>query len=196
MKPETQQSDALKNLALITQMIAQAKGNVQRNSFHYLLWGWVTIFANLAMFVFYKLNYPYPYAVWLITIPTWGLSFYKGFRNGESSSTTTHLDRISSALWICFGISLFTIIGFGHKINYEIPALVLLVCCIPTFVSGMILKFTPLKIGGLCFWLGGIVCFLISSEYQPLVSATAISFGYLIPGYLLRKNFNDTPSHT
>ena len=50
------------------------------------------------------------------------------------------------------------------------------------------IRFKPLIAGGLVFWAFGIVCFLVSREFQPLVGAAAIIGGYLIPGYLLKNS--------
>ena len=98
----------------------------------------------------------------------------------------THLDVISKWIWIGFGLSTFIIVFFGKTINYQINPVVLTCAAIPTFVSGVILKFKPLKVGGIAFWTLGIVTFLVPNENQFLISALAIAIGYLVPGYLLR----------
>jgi len=57
-----------------------------------------------------------------------------------------------------------------------------------TFISGRILKFSPLVIGGIFNWILAIVCTYIDFDYQLLVAAAAILTSYIIPGYLLRSN--------
>lgn len=187
MKHESESLTPTQSLELITFMIQQAKGNVQRNRFHYLLWGWVTVIANLGMFTLYKLDYAHPYIVWLITIPAWGVSIYKVLTTQKLVSNSTHLDKISGALWLSYGVVIFTIVAFGGKINFQISPLILLFTAIPTFVSGMILRYSWLKVGGVVFWIGGIICFLLPKEIQPLVAGLALLFGYLIPGYKLKS---------
>ena len=178
---------AEQSLALITDMIDQAKGKVQRNAFYFLLWGWVVLIANIGMFLLIKLQYPHPYIVWLITIPAWGYTMYTAITRSKEKVTATHLDRISSSLWISFGICVATLVSFGFRINFQINPVVLLFCSIPTFMSGVILRFKPLMFGGVMFWLFAIVSFIFGNEYQFLSGAGAIAFGYLIPGYLLRR---------
>ena len=178
---------AEQSIELITRMIRTAESNVKRNSFFFLLWGWVVVAANLGMYILQKVDYPYPFIVWSITIPAWVFSMYKGYKMGRSKQVTTHFDRVTASLWITFGICIFTIVAFGFKINYQLGPLVLLVAAIPTLVSGVLLKFKPLILGGVLFWLFGILNFLLPYEWQPLIGALAITCGYLIPGYLLKN---------
>ena len=187
MKPESENFTPVQSIELITYMIQQAKGNVQRNSFHFLMWGWVTLAANLGMFILYQVDYAHPYIVWVITIPAWFLSLYKGMKSRQVSPTRSHLDQISGSLWICYGVAIFTLVAFGSKINFQVNPIILLFTAIPTFVSGMILKFKFLKWGGVIFWIGGIACFFVSYEIQSLIAAVTILFGYLIPGYGLKN---------
>jgi hypothetical protein len=56
-----------------------------------------------------------------------------------------------------------------------------------TVTSGTILKFRPLMVGGVVFFVGGLLCFLMSNEMQSLASAFTIAIGYLVPGYLLKS---------
>jgi len=187
MKPESPNLSAEQSLDIITSMIRQAKGNARKNSFYFLLWGWVVALANLGMFTLGQLGYPRPYIVWFITIPAWILSVYRGFRQNREDQIHTHLDSVSIALWGSFALCIFTIIGFGFKINFQINPIILLVSTIPTVASGVILRFKPLIVGGVLFWILGILCFLVPASFQPLVGAVAITTGYIIPGYMLQQ---------
>jgi hypothetical protein len=186
MKSETEDLSAQQSLDIITNMIMEAKGNVQRNNFFFLFWGWIIVAANIGMYTLAQIGYAHPYAVWLITLPAWFVSLYIGFKRGKSGRPSTHLDRVSAWLWISFGISIFILIAFGYKINYQLNPLILTLAAVPTFVSGMIVKFKPLMFGGIGFWIFGIIGFIVPMEMQPLVGAAAIVCGYLIPGYALK----------
>ena len=186
MNTENTSFTAQQSLELITRMIDQAKGNVQRNAFYFLFWGWIITLANVGMYVLIKLEYPQPYFIWGITIPAWIYTMVRGFRREKTETAATHLDRVSGWLWFAFGICVFTVVAFGTKLNYQINPLILLITAIPTFVSGIILKFNPFKLGGVCFWVCAIIAFLVPMEMQFLVGAVAIVCGFLIPGYMLR----------
>lgn len=187
MKQDVGNLSARESLDIIAAMIAQAKGKVQRNNTFFLLWGWVVVLANLGMFMLRKMEFEYFYAIWLITIPAWMYTLYKVFTSKKTETTTTHFDRISGWVWMSYGITIFIIVFFGYKINFQINPVVLIVSSIPTIVSGVILNFRPLIIGGAIFWVSGIISFLVTMETQPLIGAVGIAGGYLIPGYMLRK---------
>ena len=191
MKTTAENLSPEQSLGIIAGMISQAKGNVRLKSYYFLLWGWVVMLADLGMFILIQLDYRYPFIVWLITIPAWILSAYKGYRQGRVNPSPTHLDRISAWMWSCFGIVVFTLVMFGYKINFQLNPVILLFCAIPTFVSGIIIKFKPLIIGGILFWVFGTICFLIPMPYQFLAAATAIACGYLVPGYILKNKQED-----
>lgn len=187
MNSDIQDLSARQSLDLITSMIMEAKGKVQRNNFYFLFWGWVIVAANLGMYALTMLDYARPYIVWSITIPAWIYTLIVSFRKSRQEATSTHFDRISAWLWISFGITLFILAGFGFRINFQINPVILTVTAIPTLVSGVVLRFRPLIFGGIAFWIGGIAAFLTPFESQPLVGALTILAGYLIPGYMLKK---------
>jgi hypothetical protein len=177
---------ATESLNLITDMISRAKGNVQQNSFYFLFWGWIVFIANVGMFTLTSLHIKHPYAVWAITIPAWIISLYRGFSQKNKQRVSSHFDSISGYLWLAFGICVFTIVAFGYKLNFQLNPLILIISSIPTFVSGVIIRFKPLMFGAVAFWFGGIVCFLLPVQYHPLIGALVILIGYLVPGYLLK----------
>lgn len=188
METDSEKISPEESLLLISAMIRQAQGKVQRNAFYFLLWGWVITAANLGMYFLGRFEYPYPYAVWAITIPVWIYTMIKAAKGSSDRGSVSHFDRITSWLWIMFGVVIFTLVFFGYKINYQLNPVILLIGSLPTLVSGIMIRFKPLIFGGLIFWVLGIVSFLVSREFQPLVGAAAIIGGYLIPGYLLKNS--------
>lgn len=186
MKPEHENLSADQSLDIITQMIRQAQGNVKSNGFYFLLWGWVVAFANIGMFALIQLEYARPYVVWVITIPAWLWSMYYGYKHSQRERLVTHMDRITMWLWISYGICIFTLVFFGRTINWNLNPVIILMTALPTFISGIVIRFKPLIIGGVSIWFFGVVCFLSDFEYQNLVGALAVITGYLIPGYVLK----------
>jgi hypothetical protein len=187
MATNTENLTTQESLLIITSMINEAKGHLQKNSFYFLFWGWIILVANLAVFILLKLDYEQPYLAWAITIPAWIITMARIVIKGKQRIAKTHFDSINAWLWISFGITIFCLVFFGGKINYQLNPLIMLVTAIPTVVSGAILKFRPLIAGGIIFWISGITSFLLPIPIQPIVGAFAIAGGYLIPGYLLKS---------
>lgn len=179
---------AQQSLDIITSMIRQAQGRVSGNSFYFLLWGWCISLANFGMFGLMRFtDYPYPYVVWLIAIPAWIVTMIYGKKQGEELPRRSHLDRINMWLWLGMGACVFPICLFGYALNWNINPIILLMAAPPTFISGIIIKFKPLLVGGVCFWISGSLSFLVSQQDQYLIGGIAIMLGYMVPGYLLRS---------
>jgi cobalamin biosynthesis protein CobD/CbiB len=68
--------------------------------------------------------------------------------------------------------------------------IVLLMYGIPTFLSGVVMQFTPLKIGGVACWILAITSTFFLPIYYLLFLAAAVIVAWIIPGYLLRKKYN------
>ncbi len=175
------------SLEIITQMIETAKGNIRGSSFYFLFWGWVVIAGNLGHFYLLEFtDVAYPYAVWLITIPAWIISMLYGYRQSAVEKVKTYSDTLIMWLWLSLTIGIVILIFSGKFYDFISPTILLFVA-LPTFMTGLILKFRPLIYGGSSFWIFSVIAFSVEPSYSLLVSAVAIAVGYLIPGYKLRS---------
>jgi len=186
MEPYNENLSASESLEIITRMIRKTQGNVKKSGFYFLFWGWVIAIANVGMFLLIQIEYSRPYLIWLITLPAFLVSFLYGLKHRKESRVVTHIDKTTMWLWITFGLSIFTLVPFGSAINWNLNPVILIMTVIPTLVSGILIRFKPLILGGVCIWLCGVICFLVEFPYQYLVGAIAIICGYLIPGYMLK----------
>jgi hypothetical protein len=69
--------------------------------------------------------------------------------------------------------------------------IVLLLYGIPTFLTGIIMKFTPLKVGGISCWVLCVIATLVPPIYTLLLLAIAMLAAWIIPGYLLKTRFKN-----
>ena len=89
--------------------------------------------------------------------------------------------------WIGFIASatvLFIVLSRDMK---NVTPFILLLAGFPTFVSGFIIKFKPLIIGGISFWVFALIAHFTGGNVELLATPAAILIGYLIPGYLLKR---------
>ena len=179
------------SLQLIQSMISKAKSNLEENRFYFLLWGWVTFCAIVAQFVLKVVfRYEYHYAVWLVTIPTAIITMVHISRMGKKESVRTYVGESMSHLWTGLGISFFVLsfIITNSKGGWiHAWPLFILFYGLGTFVSGRILQFTPLTIGGIFNWALAIASVFVPYDYQLLLAAAAILTSYIIPGHLLKS---------
>lgn len=187
MKNSTNEMTAEQSLGIITSMIREAKGNIRQNSFYFLLWGWVVVLAHTGMYLLPLFEIGKPYYIWFVTIPAWVITFVRMYRAGRSDVPVTHLEKVMGTAWMAFGITIVLLIPFGAKFNFQFNALILLLTAVPTLLSGVAMRFMPLIIGGILFWAGGVICFLVTTHQSSLVAASTVAAGYLVPGYLLRS---------
>lgn len=182
------------SLRLIQSMISKTRRDISQNGIYYLVWGWITFIACTGQFILKHIyNYPKHYQVWLITIAGIIFSIYQGMRDGKKNKATTYVSESIKYLWIGMGIAYFVLsmiltrIGWGTSV---FPFFIMLYG-LGTFVSGSIIQFRPLVIGGLLAFALSIGATWVTYDYQMLFGAAAILISYIIPAYMLgsKKHF-------
>ena len=116
------------------------------------------------------------------------LSFLHGSREGRKQQVKTTMDRVIMWLWFAFVITMLaTMIGAGVA-GYETPVgSIMILTGLPTFVSGQLMRFRPLILGGILFWVLGAICFFVDVRTMVILYIAAMLFGYIVPGYLLKR---------
>ena len=185
------EKDSKAQLSIIEEMIAQSRQNISEGSIFYLLWGWLVLVAALSNYVLLVYtNYEHHYIAWPILMTLGGIvSAIIGSRQEKKQGVRTYVDRSINYLWIAFTITLIAVlismVKFGVEVVYPI---VIILYGLGTFVSGGILKFKPLILGGVLCWLLGSLAVYLSFPNQLLVLMAAILVSYIIPGYLLANS--------
>lgn len=179
------------SLKIISEMINKTKVNIRQSSFHLLFWGWLIAACSLSEYLLFKLtDFATPWYVWFLVIPGVFVSMIYGFVKGRKETVYTYATSLYVWNWMGFllaSIVLFIIL----KDNLQsVGPFILLLAGYPTFVSGLILKFRPLMIGGVVFWLLTLVARFAGPDISMLAMPVAIIIGYLIPGYLLKRRTN------
>ena len=180
------------SLALIEEMINKAKNNFSESGTLFILWGFVILFCSVTQFIGnYFFKYEQASAIWMLT---WLASIFQIFylrRQHKNKKVRTYTDDILKYMWItfivCFVLLVFILI-FQKSYVSIIPA-ILVVYGIPTFLSGIILKFKSLVTGGICCWILAVLCVFTGWDFQQLYIATAGIIAWIIPGFNLRKKF-------
>lgn len=192
MSTHEQQMTPQQSLDLINDMIARAKKSFQKMSFYFLLWGVLLILAGVSQFVLSEVfNYKHAYIGWPILGTLGGIiAGIHGAREGKKAGASTFTDRVMAFLWGSFTVSLVLVI-IGAVISKADPGpYIMIMTGVPTFVSGGIMNFKPLVVGGILFWLIGLASFFAPMEYRPLIFSFAILCGYIIPGLMLKRAEN------
>ena len=180
------------SLLLIDNMINQAKNRFTENGFLYLLWGWTVFACSTFHFMAIKLGFvKHPEWVWMIT---WAVVIFQIIylaKTKKKEKVKTYSDGIIDAIWICFGVCMLVLAIILGRFNLwmYMNSLVLLFYGIPTFLSGVVMQFKPLKFGGVACWRLAIGSTFVAPVYYLILIAFAVLIAWIIPGYLLRKKF-------
>jgi hypothetical protein len=188
MENEEKLMTSEESLEVIRAMINKSVVNLRHSSFHLLFWGWLIFVCSLSEFLLWKFtDYATPWYVWYFVVPGIFVSLIYGFVKGRKEHVYTYATGIYVWAWMAF---LFSSIVFFivHSNNMEgVSKYMLLMVAMPTFISGVVLKFKPLIWGAVSFWVLAIVAHFGGSTISGLAMPVAMITGYLVPGYLLRK---------
>ncbi len=173
----------------INEMIATAKQNVADNSWQFIFWGWILIISSLSHFaLFMWFNPKYAYLPWPILCGLGGiLSMITAFQQKKERGVKSYLDQFLGYLWGSFVVALLYILFFSIYLKISPVPFVLAITGWATFVTGGTLRSKIVKSGGIVFWVMVIPCIWVPPIFQLLLFGGAIFLGYLIPGYMLRK---------
>jgi hypothetical protein len=184
------------SLQVIQSMIDKARSQFSENGHLYLLWGWVVLSCSIAQFILIKfVQTEKHYYVWFVC---WLAAIYQFVylrKQQRQQRVKTYADKMIGFIWISF-VVLMMLIGFavgraGGSEYYKLFSPVFLAMYgVPTFLSGIFLQFRPLVIGGIGCWVLSMLAHFIPYDYQLLLLAAAMVIAWIIPGYVLQRNYN------
>jgi hypothetical protein len=180
------------SLVLIDSMIQKAKNRFSENGTLYLLWGWVVLFCCTSHYVLLRITQDQRWGyIWSLTFLTGIYQIFYLAKVKKTITVKTYTDEIINAVWVCFGI----VMGVATFIMSKLGSWSLMYCFvllfygIPTYLSGMIMRFKPLMIGGFCCWTLSIISVFVQTKEILLLLAPAVLSAWIIPGYLLRAKY-------
>lgn len=190
---ENQTLNNEKQLAIISEMIASTRSRLSEDGFHVILWGILIVISCLVQYImiqFLNMHHESNY-VWLI-MPIIGtpVSIIYGYKQSKEQKVKTLIDEFYGYIWIGFWISLLcvTLISLAYK--HSPTSFILVTMGFAVFIAGVVLKFKPLILGAVVFWISSFLYFYVGeSTAQLLVFAASVVLGYIIPGLLLRKEY-------
>jgi hypothetical protein len=186
------------SLTIIQSMINKAKDQFSENGHLYLLWGWVILFCSIGHFVLLKFfQFREAPMIWMLTWLTVIYQTYYLWKQGKQRKVKTYTDEMIGWIWISFVIMMFLFgflftRAFGSQYYQFLNVAILALYGMPTFLSGITLRFRPLIIGGISCWVLSLVAGFIPFEYHLLLLALAVVIAWIIPGYILRARYKKT----
>lgn len=188
MKNEEKVMTGEESLQIITEMINRTKVNFSQSIFHLLLWGWLVLACSIFEFLLTRFtSFATPWCVWYLTIPGVFVSMIYGSVKGRKARTSTYGDMINMWTWLGYIVAIIILFVLMRNNLENIPAFVLMLTGLPTFISGFVIRFRPLILGGVSMWIFSLVACFGGQDIAPFAVPVAMITGFLAPAYLLRS---------
>ena len=182
-------NNQLESLEIISSMIDKTKGKIGKNAAHYLLWGWLGLAASAGQAVLFKMDYDWHFIGWVILMPIGGIVSVIMSRK-EKKANYGYMGKVMAFLWGAFTFSILIVMANGFKLGWQNAYVFLIILVgMATFISGSILKFQPLKIGGWFAWAMSGFALYMPMFWTIIAIALVMLVSYLIPGYILKKKY-------
>lgn len=189
---------------IINKAIANFKINFKEGAQVFLLWGWILILASVSHFIILTIlnnmeAQELTYGSWelkgLLSLANWVVYCLLGFilmyfmnrKLHKNKKIYSYLDGYINNLWKVTVFAFFLAALICVKLGITPPPVMLLIAGIATTTTGLLIKFRPVIIGGMSFFIFSIASTFVSNEYLALIVSVAIMCGYLIPGYFLKS---------
>jgi len=178
------------SLDIISDAIQKTKENIKEQSFYYLLWGWLASIAAIMNYIILNFtDFTYHWLSWAILMPLGGIvTMVYSIKNNKQKSYETYLDVFLKYLWISIGVSFILAVFISLILKISPAIFVLLLAGIGTLISGLTMKFKPLILGGILFFVFSLTSVFVDDSFKLLIFAIAITIGYLTPAYILKRH--------
>jgi hypothetical protein len=177
-------------LKTIYAMITSTKSSMGENYMFYLLWGYLVGLACVSEFLLIRVvHYAQHYMVWPVLMGLgMVLSGVLTLRRQKASTHKSFIGNIMSYLWGGWLVSLLIITYFTSQLqNHDlILPFTMVMYGMGIFISGGVINYRPLIIGGIISWLAALVSYFQPYTVQLLLMAATVIVSYIIPGHMLR----------
>jgi len=180
---------------IINKAISNFKMNYKESSKIFLLWGWMLTFACFSDFIIMKFLYNkvaneliFHLGIWILfCLIAFIIQFFIRRKIDTEKKVYSYLEGYVKKLWWVSAVSCFIAVFICIKLELIPVPIMMLIGGIATTTTGLLIKFKPLIVGGLAFFIFSIAITFVSNENIALITGVAMICGYLVPGYLLKS---------
>lgn len=176
------------SLELISRMIQNTRSRmVESAGTPFLIWGYATVAVSLIIWYLVTSTGNYQWHFLWFVLPAIGLpATYLSLRKREPQ-VKTYVDRVVSSVWTVFGCVAFAISVLSFVRPLPILFLILMLMGMGTALTGMVIRFRAVAVGGVLGMLSSLACLWIEGTDQILVFAAVFVFMMIIPGHILNR---------
>lgn len=198
------------SLALITEMIGKAKDSYHDTGIAAIMWGSVIAFCALVKVSELHFNYNLPFDIFLLTFVAVIPQILLSYKERKKQTVRTYNQVALDYTWTAFGIAIFLMVFVTNAVFAKLgafneayvsstgkqdffrfseftAALFLIIYGIPTFITGAVMKFKPMLLGGIVCWVASLLSLFTPVKVDLLLTALSAGIAWLIPGIILYK---------
>ena len=183
--------ESKEHIEIINQMINKTKEQLRPFSLNLIFWGALVSVMSIIYFnVLHLFETDMHHIIFWTIIPFFGTIFMTNYniKMGRKIGYETHLSRTIKIIWSTFGIAWVFIILLSSLQGFAggtIQFLILFTSAICLLISGILIKYLPVTLGGCT-----ILMILFLSSLFPEISYTSINLasltlGFTVPGLFL-----------
>jgi len=194
----TQQNEVYDNLNVIKLMIEKTKTDAADSGLILILWGWLVMAASaLTYFFVYNEWYNKIGFIWFILMGFGVIgTIFQIKKQKKRERVKTYSEQALSHLWFACGIAFFIVAWLGLPLKVipieSLNIIMAVIAGIGLFVTGGIVEWNMLRISGIIWWVVAIVMMFTHWHFHTLIFAIAIIPGYLVPGYVLNREYKNS----
>lgn len=178
-----------KSLALIAQVIGEAKTKFEENGVIYAMWGVMLAFAALFQYAMLKTDQAEISFYGYLLLPLGSLFswyYYAKRKTGKQNQVSRNV----STSWGIISLNLLVLGFFFNAVLQDnlIPVLLILMG-IGTAISGSLIRSQLILIAGILLNVSGFICFQLDWINRPLLLGVSAILFILVPGLLLMAKY-------
>ena len=188
-----------KNLALINEMISQARENLWKDwMYPMIFWGYTIALLAIANFTLIHVfnNENLSFLVWIVTILVFAVSYFINRKIDHTALDKVHVDKVGGIVWKGFVISIAVLLVVVFTVAFHISDFRLMLLINPIhmvmiglceFATACIYRYKPWYWIAILFWVGAISCAFLQVDRQFIILAVCMIMGFVVPGHLTRQ---------
>lgn len=178
------------SLKLINNMIGKAKKSYVTKGIAAIVWGALIVICSLVTWAEIQFKSDIGFDVFILLILAIVPQVYFSAKEKRSKKFVSFEEGTAGYVWMAFGIAIFITSFYNSKYGTsESSTLIMILYGIPTFITGGMVKFRPMIIGGIICWALSIVSVYTPVKIDMLLMACCGLFAWLIPGIILWNRY-------
>ena len=194
MESYSDKFDESQSLQLIQEMLQVSQRKLKKDGVLLILWGWIMTLHYLVIYILgktnpsYQVNRTFKYLVIGFVLVGFAYTLYYILK--QRKKVQTYIGVSLRYVWICMFLSMVLVNliqnNVLHEINFELQhPIFMIIIAFATVVTGGILRYKLIIIGGIIFAFLGFVSSYLTLSDQLLLEAIAWFIAFVIPGHIL-----------